>query len=95
MRIKTEDLRRVANVLFDHLERTGHSEVDVDKDFYWSIPDRQLYSPYEKPTEFTLGQLSDDHSELEQILSGRREPIAYALVWLAALIRYVGSKTVA
>jgi len=37
-----------------------------------------------------LGQLSDDWAEMQKIASGEKEPIGYALVWIASLYRYVG-----
>lgn len=94
MRIKISELRAAANNLFDHLERSGHAELDVDSDFYWSIPDEKLYTVYEEPSGFTVGQLSDDWKELQQIASGQRPPITYALVWLSSVLRFVGTKIV-
>lgn len=38
MRIQLSDLRRAADALFDHLERTGRTEIDLTEDFYWNIP---------------------------------------------------------
>jgi hypothetical protein len=94
MKIKISELRTAANRLFDHLERSGHDELEVDRDFYWSIPDEKLYSVYEEPSGFTVGQLSDDWKELKQISSGQRQPIGYALVWLSSVLRFVGTKIV-
>jgi len=94
MKIRISELREVANLLFDHLERSGHVEVDVDQDFYWSIPDDKLYSVYEEPSGFTVGQLSDDCQELRKISSGQKQPIAYALVWLSSVLRFLGTRIV-
>ncbi|HSP81554.1 MAG TPA: hypothetical protein VLQ93_23750, partial [Myxococcaceae bacterium] len=33
-----------AEALFDHLERTGHTEIEVTEDFDWSIPEKHLYA---------------------------------------------------
>jgi hypothetical protein len=41
-----------------------------------------------------MGQLSDDWNEVAKIASGQRPPIAYALVWLSSLLRFIGSKLV-
>lgn len=94
MKIRISELREAANLLFDHLERSGHAEIEVDRDFYWSIPDDKLYAAYEEPSGFTMGQLSDDCQELRKISSGQREPISYALVWLSSILRFVGAKIV-
>lgn len=94
MRIKLDDLRRVSGILFDHLERAGITEVEVDKDYYWSIPEEKLYSVYEEPSNLTVGQLSHDLDELAKINAGSKEPIAFALTWLASVLRFVGAKVI-
>jgi hypothetical protein len=96
MRIQLSELRRAADSLFDHLERTGRTEIEVTEDFYWSIPEKHLYSVYAPPPEsnLTVGQLSDDWNEVAKIASGQRPPIAYALVWLSSLLRFIGSTLV-
>ncbi len=82
MKVQISDLRRAANALFDHLEQTGRTEIEVTEDFYWNIPEKHLYSVYTSPpeAELTMGQLSDDWNEVTKIASGQRPPTAYALV---------------
>jgi hypothetical protein len=41
-----------------------------------------------------MGQLSDDWNELTKIASGKSPPLAYALVWLSSLLRFIGTKFV-
>ncbi|WNG15728.1 hypothetical protein [Cystobacter fuscus] len=96
MKIQLSDLRQAANTLFDHLEQNGHTEIEVTEDFYWNIPKEHLYSVYTPPpeSELTLGQLSDDWDEVMKIASAQRPPIAYALVWLSSILRFIGSKIV-
>ncbi len=94
MKVSIAELREVANLLFDHLERSGHAEIEVDSDYYWSVPAEELYSVYEEPTDLTIGQLSDDQRELASIRTGAKPPIAYALVWLSSLLRFVGARIV-
>ena len=92
MKVRVSELRRAANVLFDHLERLGHAEIEVDSDYYWSIPNEKLYSVYEDPSDFTVGQLSEDLENVKAIVAGTKVPIAYGLVWLSTLLRFIGSK---
>jgi hypothetical protein len=93
MRIDVSDLRTVATRLFDHLDSLGERTVDLDQDYYWVIPDSQLYDPTQTPTEFVLGQLTDDWHELSKVLEGK-EPISYALVWLGAIMRAIGEEII-
>lgn len=91
--MSVEELRRAALALFRHLEECGQNEVEIAEDYYWEVAASGRYNPYEEPEAHTLGQLSDDWSELLQIASGAREPTAYGLVWLAAVLRRVGEVT--
>jgi hypothetical protein len=93
MKVKTADLRRAADVLWDHLEDTGHSEIEIDVDYYWDVPEGQRYDPYTEPVRLDLGQLSDDWKELTNVLERSSEPVNYALVWLAAILRRIGESS--
>jgi hypothetical protein len=94
MRVKTEELRHAALALLQHLDEGGQREFEIDEDFYWEVPTDQRYAPYEKPKELSMGQLSDDWSEVMQMSSGDREVLGYGLVWLAAVLRRVGEKAI-
>ena len=94
MRITIDELEAMTRVLFDHLRRTERGTIDVSQDYYWHIPKEQRYDAHSNPTAFTLGQLSDDWSELRKIASGQNDPIAYGLVWLSAVLLYVGDQEV-
>ncbi|MFO0579731.1 MAG: hypothetical protein U1A78_37635 [Polyangia bacterium] len=89
-RIAISDLRTVIDKLLVQMEESGQTSVELKKDFYWSVQPDDLYNPYQSPKELTLGQLTDDWSELQGILQGTKEPLPYALVWAAALLRYAG-----
>ena len=85
MKIQLSDLRRATGALLYLLERIGRTEIYLTEDCYWSIPEKRLYSVYSTPPEpeLTMGQFSDDWSEVEKIVSGKSPPLAYALVWLS------------
>jgi hypothetical protein len=94
MKVSTEELRRAATALLRHVEDSGQKEFEIEEDFYWDVPADKRYAPYEEPKGLTMGQLSDDWSEVTQMISGDRQPVAYGLVWLAAVMRRVGEKAV-
>jgi hypothetical protein len=95
MEINLDELRKVTDRLYDHLAENGISTVSLGHDYYWSVSMESRYNPYVQPTELTLGQLTDDVHELRRILSGDQEPLAYALVWLAAVLRAIGEEVIA
>jgi len=94
MKIKLCEIEAISNVLFEHLRQRKLAEIEIVPDFYWDIVKRSRYDSYSEPAEFTLGQLSDDWTELTKILDGRSPPISYALVWLSAIIRCIGEEEV-
>jgi len=81
-------------VLLQHLEESGQKEFEITEDFYWDVPADKRYEPYEEPKELTVGQLSDDWSEVTHMVNGDRELVAYGLVWLASVLRRIGEKAV-
>lgn len=94
MRITTTELRAAAELLLAHLEKSGRGTLEVEQDFYWEIPPKERYDPYAQPQELSLGQLSDDWVEVSAIVRGEGQPVGYALVWLASLLRAVGENNV-
>jgi hypothetical protein len=97
MTVKVSQLRDVCEKLFAHLEENEKDTIEISHDYYWCIGEEQRYNPINDPdpADFTLGQLSDDWTEMEKIIAGNREPIAYAFVWLAAVLQAVGEEVVA
>ncbi len=87
MNVNVSDLKCAANLLFQHLEATGHTQLSFNIDYYWSIPTEHVYNVYEEPHDLTIGQISDDLSELMRIVEGDSEPNVYALAWLASILR--------
>lgn len=93
MDITVSELRRVANALFDHLDASGQSRIELTADYYWNIPNDRLYATDAPPAgSLDLGQLTGDWEELHAV--GRDDdPVpSHDLVHLAALLRFVASK---
>ncbi len=93
MHIELADLRRTSERLFKHLQEKGIDSIDIPVDYYWNIPTGQVYNPYQEPSALDLGQLTADWNELQTLLDPQNEPIAYYLVWLAAILRAIGEHT--
>jgi hypothetical protein len=90
MRISVGELRAAFDRLVEHLEATGQEAFEIEDDFYWEVPCEVRYDPYKRIDGATLGQLSDDWNEVQSMLSGRRPPLGYGLVWLASVLRKIG-----
>jgi len=94
VQIRVSELRLLTEILFTHLEELEKDEITISHDYYWAISDEERYNPYEKPSDLTIGQLTDDWQELQQILVSENEPISYALVWLSSILRCIGEDVV-
>ena len=81
-------------MLFDYLERSGRTELEISEDYYWFIGKEEAYDPLEDSAELMIGQLSEDWGRLKAILEDENPPIGYSLVWLSSILRIVGEKSV-
>lgn len=95
MKINISDLRIVADKIFEHFEETHGQDIYLENDYYWEIPEDSLYNIEEEPKSHSMGQLSDDWSDLQMILNGKNEAISYNFVDLAAILKAIGQKLVA
>lgn len=91
--INISDLRKFINILSDKLEKLEDKNVVVlEDDLYWNILDEELYNPYHKPVQLTMGSLSEDWEFLQKVVNGEREMIDYDLYKLASILRFLGKK---
>ncbi len=94
MEIKIKDLFGLLDILKEKLEDNFESIIKVEEeDFYWQISQEQLYNPIEEPKELTLGQLSDDWSELSRLLDKKEIPISYDLKRLSTIVELLYAKS--
>ena len=94
MKIDITILENAAKDIFESIKEKGIERIEIEEDFYWNIDSNERYDPYNDPKELDLGQLSNDWLEISKISSKEKEPIPYALVWLAALYKIIGEKIV-
>lgn len=94
MVINIKELRTATEKILQHLENISEKDIQLDKDFYWEIPEEGLYSVEEKPDNLLVGQLSDDWNDIQMILNGKQEPVSYNLVDLAAILKAIGQKLI-
>jgi hypothetical protein len=89
MQITINDLESYTQVLFEHLRQLHGTQIDIPYEYYWSIPADMKYDPYKRPSEMTLGQISFDVANLNDVLSGAIPATTYDLSWLAAILNAI------
>ena len=90
----TQELREVFDVLMRHVEERHGSTIEVDVDYFWSIPPDAIYDVYDQPTELTIGQLTESLDNIRSVAADPEQAISYALVWLGDVLRATGHKLV-
>jgi hypothetical protein len=96
MQITITELQLIWEKVITHMRESGHDTVEIENDFYWDISEEQRYYVYDQPTDFVMGQLSDDWEELLKVLETQDDTsLTYNLVWLASILRAIGEKVIA
>jgi len=90
IRVPVDLLRRASELLLNHLESVEGDAIMLDKDYYWTVAQEQLYDAYNEPSTFTVGQLSECLENLERLVEDPSRSTSFALVWLADLMRSAG-----
>lgn len=91
MELDVEKLKKIVDRLFQHIvERHGVRTVELGTDFYWAIPEDELYNVVDQPTELDVGRLSDDWEFVAKLLDEANSPVAYQLTEVAPLLRRLG-----
>jgi len=91
--IDLKQLRDAINVIFEHVvDDLGRQTIEIEsgKDFYWHVPVDELNEMSRKPIGVDVGRLSDDVDFAKLIKRGEAGDIAYNLVHIAPLLRYIG-----
>ncbi|WP_051786248.1 hypothetical protein [Endozoicomonas numazuensis] len=87
MEIKKQALFEVIELLQKNIDENLPEVINVEiEDFYWEISEEDLYNPVSTPEELTLGQLSEDWSELSRLMDDSNFPISYDLRRLSAIL---------
>lgn len=80
MNVDVAELRRLANKLFDHIERNGVRSCSLEHDYYWVVPLASRYDVYNQPPEMEIGQLSADLANLRELDSPGEPAVGYGFV---------------
>lgn len=90
--LSVEVLRQVLNRALDNLLAQVGERVELDNDFFWSLPPELTYDVYiqPEPDQLTVGQLSEAWSNLARLNEAGGEVPPYAFVWLADVLKALG-----
>ena len=93
--INLQMLKQITNTILDHVIDDLKMDVvslDDAQDFYWNVPESQLYAVKLDQPQLDIGRLSDDWDFLSEIKGDKEQAAAIMLVHLAPILRYIGEK---
>lgn len=90
MKVTVDSLRHVTLALFERLESRGYTTIDVPHDYYWDIDRAQRHNLDCEPENLSVGQLTEDWWNLEEMIRDESLCAAYGLTWLGAVLREIG-----
>ncbi|MEU1824141.1 hypothetical protein ABZ502_17145 [Streptomyces abikoensis] len=93
LQIPLDQLRKAFDAALRHVEASAGHTVALGNDYFWSVPDDELYDVLNEPKALTIGQLSESWQHLEDLLAHQDGVLGYHLVWLADIIRAIGQDT--
>ncbi|MGM1017310.1 MAG: hypothetical protein ACQEW8_07215 [Actinomycetota bacterium] len=95
VKIPVATMRRVAEVLLQHVEQLEGDVVEIENDYFWSVPAETQYDMTQEPRALTIGQLSESLEHVQAFEADSSSVISYGLVWLGDIMRAVGQRVIA
>lgn len=92
MKIEIEKLKMATEKLFKYLEDLNIKEIDFENDYYWVISEEQQFETSKDPSNFTIGQLTDDYQEVLKDIN--EEVSGHTFYHLAPLLKYLSQKII-
>jgi hypothetical protein len=95
LEIDLRSLQTAVNAVPDHLLEDVRIEkvaIESSEDFYWDCDAPERYDGSTKPTDLSVGRLSDDLDFTKLIRRGEGGDISYNLVHVAPLLLYIAER---
>ncbi|MFF0531144.1 hypothetical protein ACFYT3_22495 [Nocardia amikacinitolerans] len=93
LHVSLTELRKSIDLLMDHLDSAADGDtLHLDQDYFWSIPQDELYDVNRTPADLTVGQLSWSWEQLTALLADPDRAVGHHLVWLSEVLRAIGQK---
>ncbi|ANZ14249.1 hypothetical protein ACH4YO_14495 [Streptomyces noursei] len=83
-------LRAALDVALRNAEAQHGEAIALSEDYFWSIPQEELYDAGRQPTELTLGSLAHSWESVEKLPDEPDEALDCHLVWLSEILRAIG-----
>ena len=92
--ISVDQIRQTLLAVLDHVKTTYGDTIELDSDYFWSIPDNAKYDVYNKPTELTIGQVSEVYEHLVKLAQPGQDVATFQLRWFAQMFEAIAHEKI-
>jgi hypothetical protein len=85
-------LEEAFTVLLARLRAENGTTFSLDRDYFWSIAPDEVFDVEARPGDLGIGQVTDCLDWLAGLRIDQESALAYHLVWLAEILRAVGTR---
>lgn len=86
--VKIQMLRQVINNIFNFIENDlKRAEIELPKDFYWTVNDAAMFSMENSPQQLECGSLIDDWEFVRNAYNDPEEALPLILLHIAPLLQ--------
>ena len=96
MRISTKEIRKAVDILCQHMEDSGLSNIDIEAGYYWMVfpgEDRD-FSKQPDPSELVVGDIVEDTERILKLIKNPEDVVGYDFINMASLFRNIGDTIV-
>lgn len=83
--ISVDRIRDSLLALLDHVRSLYGDKIELESNYFWSIPDNAKFDVYSDPEELTVGQVSEVWDHLTKLTPSPENLATYQLRWFAQL----------
>jgi hypothetical protein len=85
-------LEEAFTVLLARLRAENGTTFSLDRDYFWSISPYEVFDVEARPGDLGIGQVTECLDWLAQLRTDRETALPFHLVWLAEILRAVGTR---
>jgi hypothetical protein len=88
--ISISEIRTAVNSILDFIEHDlQKNAVDLNKNFYWTVPYDDVYNVQKNPTDLYCGSLLDDVEFVKKMLLDKDTALPLMLLHVVPLLQYI------
>lgn len=89
LKITPDEVEFAIERFLEQLKDAGYKSFELKYDYFWCLDGEASFNIDDRPTEWLVGQLSDNWSYLQEMTNGDEAIIGYAFVWFGEILQAI------